>query len=322
MTMIVEQLRGFAVEASHPIDAVACTRAGELRVLSGVDALTTLRSAGKPFQLAATLGLLHPKQLAELTDCDLALGAASHHGEPLHLAALSDLIAKLGVSERALLCGAHAPLHSASADALLARGEPFRALHNNCAGKHAFMAAAVRAQGLAPDYRPADHPLQQRVAALLAEHSGGQIAGSVTDGCGVPCFVLPLSAMARAYASLATAVQACDGSPLSAIGRAMQQHPVLVSGSEAFDGWLMQTALVVAKVGATGLICVAVPALGLGLALKARSGSELVRPVATLAVLEAALPGFVGAALPDRYRCVYNVVGAEVGALVTRLRPD
>jgi L-asparaginase II len=287
-----------------------------------VDALTTLRSAGKPFQLAATLALLDPGQLAALTDRELALGAASHHGEPLHLEAIADLITKLGVSERALYCGAHAPLHKESADALLARGEPFSALHNNCAGKHAFMAAAVRARGLPPDYRPPEHPLQKAVAALLAEHSGGHIAGSVTDGCGVPCFVLPLSAMARAYASLAAAVQARDGSLLSTIGRAMQQHPVLVSGSEAFDGWLMQHARVIAKVGAAGLICIAVPELGLGIAIKAQSGSELVRPLATLAVLEAALPGFVGAPLPDRYRCVYNVVGAEVGALVTRLRPD
>ena len=323
--LYVEQRRGFAVEAVHPIDAVACDAAGSVRVLSGDDALTTFRSASKPFQLEVTLAQLDADVRARLSDVDLALGAASHHGEPAHLTALAALQDVLGCRVSDLYCGAHLPTHTPSAHALLARGERPTALHNNCAGKHTFMAAATHARGWAHDYRPADHPLQAAITARLAEHTGHGIVGTVIDGCGVPCFVLRLSAMARAYAALAVA-QADPSSTLGLIGRAMRAHPAIVSGSEAFDGWLMQhsvsTAPLIAKVGALGLLCVALPAQGLGLAIKVRSGSADARPVATEALLARYVPGVLDAPLPAGDVLVHNVAGTEVGALVTRFEED
>lgn len=317
--LFVEQRRGppeaSAVEATHSIHALAHETAASA-LWCGDDVVTTLRSAGKPFQLEVALELLTPDVRARLRSNELALGAASHHGERFHLAALDELFTRLGVSERDLLCGAHAPTHPASAQALYARGEQPSARHNNCAGKHAFMAAACRAQGWPVDYRPADHPLQRAIRARLAEHAGTEPT-HVIDGCGVPCFVLSLSAMARAYAALARALK--DGaapSTLGTIGQAMRAHPLLVSGSEAFDGWLMQHAPVIAKVGALGLLCIAIPERELGVAIKVESGSELARAPATVALLERFLPGLVTAELPARFRVVNNVAGVEVGAIV------
>jgi len=64
----------------------------------------------------------------------------------------------------------------------------------------------------APDYRPRAHPLQHAIAALLEHHTQQDPLVSAVDGCGIPCFVLALSAMAGAYAQLAS-VMADDGVP-------------------------------------------------------------------------------------------------------------
>jgi hypothetical protein len=44
--------------------------------------------------------------------------------------------------------------------------------------------------------------------------------------------------------------------------------------------------------------------------------------VAAQALLDLVVPGLSTSALPPRFQRVYNVVGAEVGALVTRFRRD
>ena len=322
MTLFIEQRRGSAVEATHVIDAVSCTASGKVSVLSGVDALTTFRSAAKPFQLAATVARLPAGLVAALDTRDLALGSASHHGEPLHVEALQRLLAKLGWDESDLYCGAHLPQHTASAAALIAARVPASALHNNCSGKHAFMAAAARACGEPEDYRPRAHPLQQAILALLKVHTQGGVLDTVIDGCGVPCFVLPLSAMARAYASLAVEVAAERLSLLGAIGQALRAHPRLASGSDGFDGWLMEQTPLVAKVGAAGLLCIAIPELEMGVALKVRSGSAQARPLAAMTLLATHIPDLWLPPLPADQRSVTNVVGAVVGDWLTRLEPD
>jgi L-asparaginase II len=212
----------------------------------------------------------------------------------------------------------HPPIDQASALELYAHGELPSVLHNNCAGKHAFMATASHAQGFAADYRPAAHPLQQAIQERLAARTDYGLAGSVIDGCGVPCFVAKLSAMARAYAAFAKETKHRGPSALSAIGRAMRDHPLLVSGSDAFDGWLMQHSSGIAKIGALGLICIAVPERGLGLAVKVSTGSEPVRAIATAAVLGRYFPGVLSTELPARYRLVHNLVGEQVGEIVAR----
>jgi L-asparaginase II len=317
-SLFIEQRRGFAVEAVHAIDAVSCDASGDVRVLSGIDTLTTFRSAGKPFQLEVSVELLSEAQRSHLSASDLALGAASHHGERIHIDALARLLAKLGREPSDLLCGVHPPIDLASAHELYAHGELPSVLHNNCAGKHAFMATAASVQQFERDYRPAFHPLQRAIQERLEARTNYGIAGTVVDGCGVPCFVLKLSAMARAYAAFAKETKQRGPSALSAIGRAMRDHPQLVSGSDAFDGWLMKHTTAIAKIGALGLICIAVPERGLGLAIKVSTGSEPVRATATGAVLGRHFPGVLTEPLPERYRLVHNLVGEPVGEIVAR----
>jgi len=316
--LTIEQRRGFAIEGEHGVDA--CLSDGHGLVAQvGEDRLTTFRSAAKPFQLETSLALLSPAQRVMLGTEDLALGAASHHGEPTHVAHVRDLLSRLGRQPSDLFCGVHPPSDPASARALYARGEEPTVLHNNCSGKHAFMAAACATRGFAPDYRAPEHPLQRRVLDDLEARTDGAVVGSVVDGCGVPCFVLPLSAMALAWGRLALAMRedsAADG--LGAIGRAMLAHPRLMSGSHGFDGLLSEQSGVVAKVGAQGLLCVALPTRGLALALRARSGSDAVRPQAALALLARFAPEVVPEVVSPEFTAVFNLVGQRVGEIVAR----
>ena len=60
-----------------------------------------------------------------------------------------------------------------SAERLVAAGRAPEPAHNNCSGKHAGMLTVARHLG-APlaGYVAADHPVQRRVAATLAEMAG------------------------------------------------------------------------------------------------------------------------------------------------------
>ncbi len=319
--LVVEQRRGFAVEGVHDVDGVACDAEGRVVASVGDDPTTTFRSAAKPFQLETSLSGLAVDQRAALTAQDLAIGAASHHGEPDHVLQVQGLLRKLGCQAGDLLCGAHEPSHAPSAHALYATGALPSVLHNNCSGKHAFMAAAARGQGFAPDYLAQDHPLQRQIYARVDERSGRAVRGAVVDGCGLPCFVLPLSGMARAWAQLAVAMgpraTGQDGS-LGRIGLAMRDHPFLISGTDAFDGWLTSTAPLLAKVGAQGLLCAALPELGVGVAIKIRSGADAVRPVAVWALLSSWFGATCPEPLPERFQVVTNAAGRAVGEIATR----
>ena len=103
-------------------------------------------------------------------------------------------------------CGAHLPMHEPSARALIAAREAApTALHNNCSGKHAGMLLACRLLELpAAGYTDPAHALQRRIRTLLARYAGvpeSEITVAV-DGCNLPVFRLPLSALAGAYARL------------------------------------------------------------------------------------------------------------------------
>jgi L-asparaginase II len=310
---VVEQRRGGVVEAAHRVHACASDATGQLIFRVGADVETTFRSAAKPFQLESSLSLLPESVSRALSSADLALGSASHHGEPEHVAGLEHLLGKLGRGREHLYCGVHEPMSAEAARTLHARGQFADVLHNNCAGKHAFMAAASATRGHPPDYRPAQHPLQQAIRQQLAQRVGHALT-SVVDGCGVPCFVLPLSSMARAYAQLAVSVASADGSWLARIGRALRAQPLLMSGTGAFDGWLIESANVIAKIGAQGLVCLAIPERGFGMAVKLESGVDVARPAACVALLARFLPGLVPA-LPEHFYALRNVMGDRVGEL-------
>ncbi len=225
-----------------------------------------------------------------LTLEELALCTASHNAEPFHVAAAARILGKLGLTELALACGPHPPMHTSSAFALRARGVRPGRIDNNCSGKHAGMLALARHHGWPVDgYHELAHPVQQRVLATLSRWSGvdaGDIKCGV-DGCGLPTFALPLDSVARACATFAGAAE--QSTPAATIVQAMTRHPEYVAGTGRLCTVLMRTAScrVFAKVGAEGYYCAGVPSLGLGVAIKAEDGAKRAAETALLAVLRA-----------------------------------
>lgn len=306
----IEQWRGAQREAIHPIAAVA-VGGGQVVRRMGPEVTTPWRSAAKPFQLATCLDLLGDP---DVSDEMLAVGAASHSGEPRHLELVREILARWDLDESDLLCGAQAPSHVPSYEALLRGGGVVGNIHNNCSGKHGFMLAAARSQGGPGDYRPRAHPVQVRIAEDLARWSGHE-PGAAVDGCGVPTWCQPLSALARAWQALACAYADGEDQRLGRVARAMGAHPHLTSGTGRLDADVMAGALepMVVKVGAMGVFCMALPARKMGIALKMVDGNGPARGEATAALLAAWAPGAWRRPATWPWQEVRNCVGDLVG---------
>jgi L-asparaginase II len=297
---LVEVTRGPLVESRH-LGALAVVNAtGELLHSCGDPGLTTyLRSSAKPMQSVALVESGAADAFG-LTDRELAVISSSHNGEEMHVACVSGILQKLGLGPQHLACGLHAPLGQPAAQRLLAAGQPFTVLHNNCSGKHAGMLALARHLGAATEgyFRP-EHPVQQRILAAVAVLSCMNPADVVigVDGCGVPVFGMPLRNAAWAFARLADPRGLAAGWAEAArrVVRAMQTYPEMVGGAERLDTELMrQTApRLFTKGGAEGYSAVGIlPQAvgrkeGLGLSLKIADGDQVgrSRPVAVMEAL-------------------------------------
>lgn len=317
----VEVIRGAVVEAAHPFSAVTWgpdAVAGRV----GPPMQTPWRSAAKPWQLEASLLALAPAERdAMLANSRwLAIAAASHSATPAHVVLVEELGARFGVRPDDLRCGVHRPMDLDAADALLRGGEAFTCLHNNCSGKHTMMVAASRALGADADYLPEAHPLQRRIARLVAEVCAETPELSI-DGCGVPTFTVSLASMARSYQRLALAMADAPTSVRGRIGLAMAAHPEIVAGEGRLDVDLCRLATepMAAKIGALGVFCIALPRRRLGFAVKVHSGSTEALPTAVVAALRALVPGVIPDALPGwRHDEIRNVAGRLVGSYRAR----
>jgi L-asparaginase II len=282
----VEVLRGDVVESSHRVHVAVVHAEDGLTASAGNPAHQSfVRSAIKMFQVLPFVeagGVDHFGLTAE----ELALCVASHGGEPFHVAAARSILAKAKITEAALACGPHLPLHEPTAHAMVASGESPGKIHNNCSGKHAGMlACCVRQQWVTNGYHKPTHPMQQRVRSTLERWMGvnPDDVEQAVDGCGLPTFALSLDAVAEGCARFAAAAAEGMAAPARIVD-AMVKHPEFVAGSHRLDTDLMRVARgrLFAKVGA------GVPSMKLGIALKVEDGSKRAAEPALLAVLRRA----------------------------------
>lgn len=326
----VQMVRGDAVESRHQIEAAVVRVDGTaVAVTADPDQTTTFRSAAKPFQLLPLVERGHADRWG-FADEDLAVMAASHTGSPAHVERVSGILARIGLGERDLACGIHDPQDPISLDHVRRHPEAASPLYNNCSGKHAGMLALALAEGWPTHgYQHADHPVQQLMRRTIAEVCGmeTEAVGIAVDGCSVSVFIVPLSRMARAWARLAVARPAGDAREraLDRIRGAMVAHPRATSGAGQFSAELMERTAgrVVAKGGAEGLQCLAVPQQGLGIALKCEDGAGRAVGPATVALLEqiGVLTPAERVALEGWGRTVVrNHAGLEVGYVSAQLR--
>jgi len=275
----------------HRVSACASDDRGNVLFERGpIDVPVYLRSTAKPFIAAAAVRAGAVERFGFDTH-EIALMAASHNGEPFHIAAVRSMLRKIGVTESALACGPDAPYDPASAEELARAGVAFAAIHNNCSGKHAgIIALSVLLGADVATYRDPENPAQRQILALCARACDASVDDLPlgVDGCGIPVFAVSLRKAALAFARLATleGLDYGDARALRVVRDAMMAAPEYVAGTGEFDTGLMRAARggIVAKSGAEGVHGLAHLPSGTGFVLKIADGAARAVPPATMEI--------------------------------------
>jgi L-asparaginase II len=297
---LVEVSRGPIVESRHRGHVIAVDGEGKtIAALGAPETVTFIRSSGKPFQ-AMPLVASGAADRFGFTEKEIAIACGSHSGEPEHVATVRSMLARMGMDESALKCGAHIPFSPDVARELAENRQRPDVLQNNCSGKHAGMLALARHLGADPDtYDQPANPVQQQIAAAVSKFSDVPLEELAigTDGCGAPVFGLPVHAMALIYARLVRPPARFEASVRDACRRivdAMINFPEMVGGSKGrLDTELIRAGKgrLISKIGAEGVYTVGVLPCdqwpkGLGLALKIEDGDDhRARPPAVIEAL-------------------------------------
>ena len=307
-TMEVRAVRGRTVESVHRVHAVVAGPSGVIVHRWGDAAkLTLLRSAAKPFQALPLISEGAADHFG-FSEEEIALCCGSHNAEEAHLRVARSMLRKAGLTEDLLACGPHRPLWRGRADELARNGTRLNSIMNNCSGKHIGMLALASFHGWPlKGYERLDHPVQRRVCAQVAYWTGAEPEEVCigVDGCGVPCFALSLSDLARGVARLAAAAR--EESPARRVIRAMTRHPLYgPPEASAFVrvSWRWPGAPSLRRSGRRGVYIAGHAERGLGVALKVEDGAWRAAPPALLTVLARAglLPAGANEALASYAR--------------------
>lgn len=271
--------RGPIVENIHRGDiAVVDYKGNIVKKVGDAHKFTYFRSAAKPF-LALNVILSGAADTFGFDEKELAVMCASHRGEVYHVEAVASILEKTGLGSEILHCGVTEPFSRSAATKLYKSGQSLTPLHCNCSGKHLGMLSVCKQKGYPLEgYYDITHPVQQDELAVLAAFTGVEKEKIVigVDGCTVPVHGIPLYNMALAYARFAnpSLVGEPYNSAVARLTQAIVNNPEMVSGSGAFctDLMLAGNKQIVGKAGADGVYCIALPQVGLGVALKVEDG--------------------------------------------------
>jgi L-asparaginase II len=235
------------------------------------------------------------------TEPELAVCCASHEGASYHLEAVASILRKIGLTEADLGCGAHEPGDRAMLEELICSHHKPSQLHNNCSGKHSGMLAACVAMGWPTEnYLELEHPLQQWILKLTSERSGipQEELGVGIDGCSLPNFYMPISALSTTFARFTADAFAGDEAS-GRIFRAVAAYPEMINRHGGFDSEIIRVLAgrATAKRGAMAIYVVGInsPQYGpIGVTVKIADGNMMPMPVIMMRVLEQ-----IGAITPE-----------------------
>ncbi len=172
------------------------------------------------------------------------------------------------------------------------------AIHNNCSGKHAGMLATAVHLGLEPiGYERPDHPVQIMIARIISETCGIRI-GPLCAWASTAARCRPSRCRSRPWPKASRGSGAGEGLPPERASAARRlfhacfAEPVHVAGEGRFDTIVLRALApsCFTKGGAEGVHCAALPALGLGIALKIDDGAKRGAELAMSEVIAALLP--------------------------------
>lgn len=294
--VLIEVTRGSLVESRHRGSIAVVDAAGRTVLAVGDVARPTFpRSAVKAFQALPLIESGAADRFG-FGDAELALAVSSHNGEEGHVALARAMLERAGLGEVCLECGPQLPSRVPDQARLFRMGAPAARIHNNCSGKHAGFLCTAVAMGVDPaGYVKADHPLMREVVAAVAAMTGAAHGADVcgTDGCSIPTYAVPLTALARGFARFVTGeglaperARACER-----LRAAATAQPWMVAGTNRFCTEAMTAlgARAFVKTGAEGVFTAALPERGLGVALKIDDGAARASEALMAALLVALL---------------------------------
>jgi L-asparaginase II len=328
-TLNVEVTRGAQLESRHLAAVAVADPTGIVASAGESETICYFRSSAKPFQ-AIPLVTSGAADAFGFTTSELAYCCGSHNAQPSQQSDVRVMLDKVGLTPDALLCGWQAPADQPENARVTLGLVPKSPLQHCCSGKHTGMLATCVHLGYPiHSYLSQDHPLQQEILTIVANALGvdARDIAMVPDGCSVPTFAAPLWRFAQAYALLsAPSTQASGHSDeLTRLRDAMLRFPENIAGEGELDTDLMKLTegAVLAKLGAEGLICLAVPHAGLGIAIRVLDGSTRGLNLLVVSTLEqlGILDQVTTARLRDRLvEPVKNANGWTVGKMQTNLR--
>jgi L-asparaginase II len=277
--------------------------------IGGPDSRAFFRSSSKPMQ---ALAALPAARAFGFDEAELAILCGSHEGGLPQTRQVRGMLDKIGLKEADLLCGngladncsgKHAGMLAACRHA----GHP---IENYCDTDHPLQRAILRIiadycglptgdilPGLdgctAPTFNLPLRNMARGFARMGLEAAAAETAASVTTGAGMPGG-FPGAQPGQATASAPPGGPATQGgfSPASngpaILFRAMLAHPGGHTGEPDVRPFPVGGSPPLTKGGANGLLCAALPGLGLGFALKVADGTGPIRWPVFLTVLERA----------------------------------
>ncbi len=212
---------------------------------------------------------------------ELAFACASHSGEDEHIAMSRKMLKRAGLDESCLECGGH---WSSRQNVLLHQSKIYSstppAVCNNCSGKHtAFVCTAAHLGIDTKDYIKSHHPIQKGINEAMQDVTGASHDEDIcgTDGCSIPTYAIPLSAMVNGFAKMGTGNGLSKERAIAAkrLFSACMAEPFYVAGTDRFCTDIMKLGdgRIFAKTGAEGVFCGSIPELGFGIALKCDDGT-------------------------------------------------
>ncbi|MCJ7789664.1 MAG: asparaginase [Candidatus Atribacteria bacterium] len=254
--------------------------------------ITYWRSAAKPIQVMPVI-YSGAADKYKLTAKEIAIMASSHNGEEKHIELIYKILDKIGLDEKALLCGAHPPFHKPTAKYLYKNKIKISPIYNPCSGKHVAQLTLCQYYGWRiNDYYKLEHPVQQMildVVVKMTEYPKEKIYLGI-DGCGVPVFGLPIKNMSFAYTRIVNWELLFSEYQQAAkrIFLSMIKYPDIVGGTDRFDTDLMRVSegKLLAKSGADGVFCIGVRnENGMGITIKMESGNMKFLPLVVVQIL-------------------------------------
>jgi len=323
--VLVRIRRGPAVESQHRGSWVLADSSG--RVLDGVGEWSRpvfVRSAVKSLQALPLLESGAAERFG-FRDEEIAIALASHNGEEQHTRVVAGLLARLGLSESDLRCGAQSPGDPATRARLRAEGRSPGAIHNNCSGKHAGFLALAKHLGVPTErYLEPGSAGQVLVREAILATSGVAPAdvSTAVDGCSAPTFRMPLVGLATAFARVANPGglprarrEACER-----MVACVAAHPEMIAGKHqriCTDIARASRGRIFPKIGGDAVYGLGVCGADRGLAIKIDDGGSRGLHPAVIALLErfGFLAGPESASLAGwKQATIRNWAGLEVGS--------